>query len=102
MIKILACDFAANLQILVDATEEVAVDKTPNGSNLNLLNTKLTSILQSLVGGSSSVAFTTFSDDVRSSLELDITLSWALPDKEQLKIDLAAILDGYNLSDDIK
>lgn len=71
-------------------------------SSFSTLETKLTELLSQSVGGSPTVAFIPSSDDIRSSLELDITLSWSFVEASQLKIDLGAIFDGLDLDEDIK
>ena len=66
-------------------------------STFNVLETKLEALLQAGVGGSPNVDLTPLNDEIRSSLEVEITLSWSFVEASQLNIDLAAILDGLDL-----
>lgn len=103
-----ACEFAGFLQIVVDAIDQIVNDCSecddPDGpkSTFTVLETKLTSLLQDAVGGTPSVDFTPSSDDIRSSLDVDLTLSWSFLEATQLKLDLEAILEGLDLDEDIK
>lgn len=54
------------------------------------------------MGGSPSVSMNTFSDTVRSTLELDITMLWGIEEAHQLMIDLGSMFgNGVPLEDDI-
>ena len=102
------CDFVRELQIVVDAIDQLVNDCTEctdsdsPKSTFTLLETKLNSLLQDAVGGSPSVVFTPASDASYSSLEIDITLEWSLPEAFELNIDLASILEGMDLDEDLK
>ena len=102
------CDFMSELRIVVDAIDQLVNDCTecedPDSpkSTFTLLETKLTSKLQDAVGGTPSVIFTPTSEDTRSSLELDVTLEWSLPEALELNIDLASIFENMDLDDDVK
>jgi hypothetical protein len=103
-----ACEFAGYLQVLVNAIDQIVndcsecEDSTGPKSSFNVLETKLSALLKDGIGGSPSVSFTPSSDEYRSSLEMDLTLSWTFLQASQLKIDLAAILEGLDLDSDIK
>ena len=102
------CDFAGFLQILVDAIDQLVNDCTecedPDAptSTFSVLETKLNLLLQDTVGGTPSVEFLPTSDEIRSSLEIDISLQWSFLEASQLKIDLASILEGMEIDDDLK
>jgi len=57
----------------------------------------LEALLQAGVGGSPDVKLTPLNDNIRSSLEVELTLSWSFVEASQLKVNLAAILDGLDL-----
>jgi hypothetical protein len=103
-----ACEFAGYLQVFVNAVDQIVNDctqcKDSNGpkSSFSVLEAKLSALLQDGVGGTPSVSLTPSSDEFRSSLEVDVTLSWTFTEASQLKIDLAAILEGLDLDEDIK
>ena len=103
-----ACEFASFLQIVVDAIDQLVNDCTecndPDApkSSFKVLATKLSSILQEAVGGSPSVDFLPTSDDIRSSLEIDLKLEWSFMEAIELNIDLEAILEGLDLDENIK
>jgi hypothetical protein len=102
------CEFAGFLQIVVYTIDQLVNDCTecsdPESpkSTFNALETKLKSLLQDAVGGTPIVKFTPTSDAIRSSLDLDITLQWTFLEARQLNIDLASILEGLDLDEDIK
>lgn len=102
------CEFVGFLQIVVDAIDQLVNDCTecedPDApkSTFNKLETKLGTLLQDAVGGTPKVDFTPSSDYIRSSLDMDITLHWSFLEARQLNIDLAAILEGMVLDEDIK
>ena len=102
------CEFAGFLQILVDAIDQLVNDCTecedPDAptSTFSVLETKLNSLLQDTVGGTPSVEFTPTSDDIRSTLDIDLTLQWSFLEASQLKIDLATILEGMEIDEDMK
>eukprot|EP00956_Cyclotella_meneghiniana_P043896 scaffold293011_cov142-Cyclotella_meneghiniana.AAC.1 len=81
ILGISACEFSGFLQIVVDAIDQIVNDcsecNDPDApkSTFTVLETKLTSLLQDAVGGDPSVDFTPSSDDIRSSLDVDLTLS---------------------------
>lgn len=82
MVGISACDFAGFLQVIVDAVDKIVNEceecDDPNApkSSFGVLESKLTSLLQDGVGGTPSVDFVSVSDDIRSTLDIDITLAW--------------------------
>ena len=98
------CEFASEIQILVDAIDQLVENSDPDAptSTFSVLETKLNSLLQDAVGGSPNLVFTPSSDNIRSSLDIDLTLQWSLPDALQLNIDLASILEGMDLDEDLK
>ena len=102
------CSFVSEFQIVVDAIDQLVnectdcTDSDSPKSTFTLLETKLMVLLQNTVGGTPSVVFTPASEDTRSSLELDISLEWSLPDALELNIDLAGILESMDLDDDVK
>ena len=101
------CDFAGFLQIVVDAIDQLVNDcsecEDPDApkSTFTLLETKLRTLLQDTVGGTPSVDFIPSSDEIRSSLELDLTMQWTFEEATQLNIDLASILEGMDLDEDL-
>ena len=101
------CDFAGFLQIVVDAIDQLVNDcsecEDPDApkSTFTLLETKLRTLLQDTVGGTPSVDFVPSSDEIRSSLELDLTMQWTFQEATQLNIDLASILEGMDLDEDL-
>ena len=101
------CDFAGFLQIVVDAIDQLVNDcsecEDPDApkSTFTLLETKLRTLLQDTVGGTPSVDFIPSSDEIRSSLELDLTMQWTFQEATQLNIDLASILEGMDLDEDL-
>jgi hypothetical protein len=103
-----ACDFAGYLQIVVYTIDQLVNDcsecNDPNSpkSTFSALETKLNALLQDSVGGTPTVVFSPASDDIRSSLHVDITLQWSFLEASQLNIDLASILEGLDLPEDIK
>ena len=90
------CDTAGFLQVVVDAVNTLVNDcpecsdddSDENSSTFQALEVKLASLLQDGVGGTPSVSIDTTSDDVRSNLELDITLEWSFSEAYSLQIDL--------------
>ena len=108
VLGISACEFAGFLQIVVDAINTIVNDctecedsNTPKTS-FGILEAKLSALLQDAVGGTPSIKFTPLSDEIRSSLDVDLVLQWSFQEASQLNIDLAAILDGLDLEDDLK
>ena len=103
-----ACEFTGFLQIVVDAIDQLVNDCTecddPDApkSTFTTLETKLNTLLQDSVGGTPSVSFTPTSDDIRSSLDVDLRLQWSFLEVTQLNIDLEAILEGLDLDEDLK
>ena len=103
-----ACEFASFLQIVVDVIDQIVNDCTecedPDApsSSFNVLETKLNTLLENSIGGTPRVDFTPSSDDIRSSLDVDLTLEWSFLEAHQLNIDLAALLDGLELDENIK
>lgn len=103
-----ACEFIGDLEIVVDAVDQLVNDcnecEDPDApkSSFSTLETKLKTLLQDTVGGAPNVTFTPFSDDIRSSLDLDIELTWSFLEARQLNIDLAGIFEGMDLDEDLK
>ena len=102
------CSFAVFFQIVVDAVDQIVNDCTecndPDApkSTFSVLGTKLSSLLQDAVGGTPNVVFTPTSDNIRSSIEVDLLLEWSFLEAIQLNIDLAGILEGMDLDEDIR
>ena len=107
VIGISACEFAGFLQIVVDAVDQIVNDCTEcedsdaPQSSFTVLETKLSALLQDAVGGTPIVDFTPSSDDIRSSLDIDLVLSWPFLEARQLNIDLASIFEGMDLDEDL-
>jgi hypothetical protein len=108
IIGVSACEFAGFLQIVVDAIDQLVNDCTecddPDApkSTFSVLGTKLSALLQDSVGGTPTVDLTPSSDDTRSSLDVDLTLQWSFLEARQLNIDLAAILEGMELDENLQ
>ena len=108
IIGLSACEFTGYLQILVNAVDQLVNDCTdcnsPDApkSTFNVLEKKLSTLLQDTVGGSPSVVLTPASNGDYSSLDVDITLQWSFVEVRQLSIDLAAILEGMDLDENLK
>ena len=102
------CEFIGDLKIVVDAVDQLVNDcnecEDPDAtkSTFNMLETKLKALLQDTVGGTPNVTFTPSSDDIRSSLDLDIELTWSFLEARQLNIDLAGIFEGMDLDEDFQ
>lgn len=108
VVGISACDFASYLQIIVDAVDQIVNDcsecdddEAPK-SPFSVMESKLSTLLQDAVGGSPSVQFISNSNDVRTTLEIDLILAWSFQEIKSLQVDLDAIFDGLDLDPDIK
>jgi hypothetical protein len=102
-----ACEFASFLQVIVNAVDELVngcegCENDPSKSTFSALEVKLLTLLKDGVGGSPSVVFSPQSDDMRSSLDVDVTLHWSFQEAYQLNMDIAAILDGLDIDDGLK
>jgi hypothetical protein len=107
IIGVSACDFASFLQVIVNAVDELVngcegCENDPSKSTFSALEVKLLTLLKDGVGGSPSVVFSPQSDDMRSSLDVDVTLHWSFQEAYQLNMDIAAILDGLDIDSAIK
>ena len=103
VVGVSACDTAGFLQVIVD-TVDTLVNDCPDSVNesdsdaeesqskcdgtFKALEIKLETLLQDGVGGTPDVVISTNSNDIRSNLELQITLEWTLEQVNQFEIDL--------------
>ena len=99
VVGVSACDSAGFLKVFVDAVNSL-IEETEQSEGetstvtFSSLERKLESLLQDGVGGSPDASIVSTSDDIRSTLEVTITLEWSFEEAKSLEIDLAAILDG--------
>lgn len=111
-----ACDTARFLQVVVDAVDtlvndcpsaevldenSISVESRNCSGTFQGIEAKLEGLLVDGVGGTPNVVINSTSDTIRSVLELEMTLSWSFDEILQLQIDLAEILEGLELSEDI-
>ena len=103
VVGVSACNSASFLKVIVDAVDTLLNDaeESEGSSTFQALEKKLEALLQDGVGGDPGVDIKTTDDDVRSVLELDITLDWGWDEVYQLKLDLNEIFEGLELDSDI-
>ena len=99
VVGVSACDTAGFLQVIVDTVDTLVNDcpieeddseenQSKCDGTFKALEEKLETLLQDGVGGTPDVVINTTSNDIRSNLELQITLQWTLEQANQFEIDL--------------